>query len=372
VGASSPCGKGFSTTRFGSGGGGRGGGGGGGGTDNKILSRLSEMPAAIGERKVEVIRLVQDYRSYVKLNGTYARPIPQMADAANRLHTTFRITRTSTGRLSSSSPNLMAQPVRSEEGKRVRDGYMAEDGCLLVSADYSQIELRVLAHASQDSRMLSIFREGLDLHKKTAADAFGVPMSELKGWQRRCAKTLNFGLAYGMQSEGLRSALATMGINWTARQCDDFRKEYFRLFPGVRTFMDATHDHAKRYGWVEDIFGRRRWIPGAKSGNKWLREEALREAGNHPIQSGAQGIIKRAMGELVPVYREWQRQGVVFQPLIQIHDSLEFECSTEYLETLVPLLLHIMETAVKLSIPVKVDAKVGRRWGSMQAYPGTA
>lgn len=344
-----------------------------GSTDDKILSRLVEMRKVIGEEKAQVVISIQDARGYRKLKGTYADPIPLLLDSNSRVHTTFRVTRTTTGRMSATRPNLLAQPVRSEDGRKLRDCYEAEDGCTLLSADYSQIELRVLAHCSGDEKMISIFRRGLDLHAQTASEAFGIPINQLDDHKhRRPAKTLNFGIAYGMGPEGLQGALATMGLDWSLNECDRFILEWFRLFPGVRGYMNGIHSHVLQYGWVADMFGRRRYLPHANAKSKKLRAEALREAGNHPIQAGAQGIIKRAMRELVPVYRDFRRQGVIWNPLLQIHDSLENEVGDADLPLVTTVLLHIMENAVKLKVPVKVDAKTGKTWGSMSKWKEAA
>jgi DNA polymerase I-like protein with 3'-5' exonuclease and polymerase domains len=268
---------------------------------------------------------------------------------------------------SSSNPNLQNQPVRGEEAKKLRDGFIASDGCILVECDYSQIELRVLAHGSQDQRMVQIFRDGVDLHTQTAATAYGIPLDQVDSVQRRASKTVNFGIPYGMSAGGLQAALATMGIQWTENRCEDFIGRYFATFPGVKAFMTATHDHAKRFGYVLDMFGRRRYIPNARSQNKGLREAALREAQNFPIQSGAQGIIKRAMGRrLRDLVMTWRKAGVVVNALVQVHDSLLFEVSKEAVGWMVPLIIDVMASAVELSVPVLVDAKVGRNWGTME------
>lgn len=343
-----------------------------GSTDDKILSRLVELRPTIGDAAADVIISIQDARGYRKIKGTYADPIPDLMDANNRVHTTFRVTRTTTGRLSSTEPNLMAQPVRSEEGRRLRDCYEAEEGCTLISCDYSQIELRVMSHDADDDRMMSIFRRGLDLHAQTASEIFGIPVADLDDTKhRRPAKTVNFGIPYGMAAEGLQGSLATMGINWALPDCDRFIGEWFKLFPGVRRFMSNVHAHALQHNWVADMFGRRRYIPHANAKNKRLQAEALREAGNHPIQSGAQGIIKRAMGALVPVYREFRSQMILWNPLIQIHDDLVNEVADEHVDMIVGVLLHIMESVVTLKVPVKVDAKTGKKWGSLKKWKPT-
>lgn len=619
-----------------------------GSTDNKALSMLLEMRGRIGDKAARAIELIQDYRGYVKLKGTYSDPMPGHMDGDSRIHTTFRITNTTTGRLSSSTPNLMAFPVRSDDGRRLREGFEAADGCVLVSADYcldgdtevitadgymkmrdivgkpaikvlsirgkgilefrdvtaaslignlptvcinlsdgssvictvdhewmdyfyimrktsglnvgsrllhvksdyasnsryptwyvrsnrnyrykhrlvaealygkpvkgmevdhidgdvknwkgenlryfpkhinraqggerywsavkngkrdddtrlgalkyalnnkrrpyngsgnpnfgklkgsmsvcpvcgeefyaspsrkqkycgwechthrnnhsvvsiewagvrpvyqitvegnhnyvlknglvsgnSQIELRVLAHCSEDPVMMEIFQSGIDLHTKTASEVFGVAMDQVDEMQqRRPAKTISFGIVYGMGGEGLQSNLATMGLNWDLVRCEKLIEEWFKLYRGVRRFMDGVHDHAKRYGWVKDMFGRRRYVPNAQSKNNRLRAEALREGGNHPIQAGAQGVIKQAMGDLVTVYGKFRESGVVWNPLLQIHDDIVSEIGERSVGIVLPVLKHIMENAVLLNVPVKVDAKMGKSWGSMEKWKG--
>ncbi len=625
-----------------------------GSTDNEMLSRLLEMRSKIGEGAARTIELIKDYRGYVKLKGTYADPMPGFMREDGRIHANFRTTNTTTGRLSASSPNLMAFPVRSADGRKLRGCFEAANGCVLLSVDYSQIELRILAHCSEDPVMMDIFRSGVDLHAKTASEIFGIPVDQLddlqhrrpskcfhpdtevltpSGWKKMkrvveedaicqawpeqgtgrirldwtrdfslgfkpnwnkclvhlrsggidirvtpdhrmlvgnkdektmsvvtpydmskaqcwwnsgylkgdldadidtlrlavaaqahgwyscgrvvfefteeskiqrmeellesgsfpysrsarpdgttftigvegsdkikkmldadktlpwwwlqlrpelrrivleeaakwnryssqdrevlqalaavtgyktrqvgdnvaivnnsksrggnvsiveieysgdvamlsvpstfvlvrdggvpliCGQTINFGVVYGMGAEGLQGALATMGLQWDLERCDRLIKEWFKLYSGVKRYMDAIHDHAKRYGYVVDMFGRRRWVPNAQSRNKRLQAEALREGGNHPIQAGAQGVIKTAMGKLRPVCQSFKTHGVVWNVLLQIHDDLVSEVSEEWVKTVCGIKVDVMERAVKLRVPVKVDPKVGKNWGEME------
>jgi len=218
--------------------------------------------------------------------------------------------------------------------------------------------------------MLEIFRTGGDIHATTASEIFGVPLDKVDDkTQRRPAKTVNFGIFYGMSPSGLLQNLAQEGIhNWTFNDCADFIEKWFALFPGVQSYAEAQKAHARRYGLVRDIFNRMRLIPDVKSGIRRIVEEGLRKAVNGPIQMGAQGIIKEAMGQLVPVYREFKNQGYIFRPLIQIHDDILWEVEDGLLETVVPLIKGIQEAAVEISVPVVVDMKVGKRWNNMEKW----
>ena len=327
--------------------------------DKKVLSRLVDNHP--------VVQKIRDWRGYHKLKTTYSDQMPKKADGAGRVHTTFRITRTVTGRLSSAKPNLMAVPIRSEDGRRIRGGFVSADDCTLLSGDYSQIELRILAEVSQDKNMLQVFRDGVDLHKKTAADMWGISIDELTSDQRRPAKALNFGIVYGITDAGIHKQLLTEGITtWSLKDCQGFIDMWLRkLYPGVAKYIQDTHTFAKRYGFVRDLWGRIRYVPGVNAADKWIRLEALRQAGNAPIQMGAQGVIKKAMGDLVPVYREVRKQGIM-NPLIQIHDDIVWEIQDNIINETIPLIRVVMENSVKLSIPIKVDFKMGKSWGKMK------
>jgi len=638
-------------------------------TDAKTLSTLLES-GSLTPAQHEIVSGVQDYRTYIKLKGTYADTIPLLADKNSRVHTTFKVTRTATGRLSSASPNLQNQPVRSEEGRKLRDGFVAPDGCKLLSVDLSQIEMRCAAHLSQDPEMVRIFLDDLDLHSQTAARIFGVSLDQVDekkhrypakcfhpdtevltptGWvkmkdlhggpicqatpqhqigvklewtssyqlqfkQNHCShlvhlknegidirvtpdhrmleqtahgifqvktpaefvkcrhfwnsgmlntgswevdetllrlavatqadgsynrkkirfgfsrtrkiermrqllsgldyseaehrngmngtvrafslgrelteaiknildpdktlswrmlnltpylrsvvldeaklwdghtsrwqcsnysssikkncdilqamaaitnrktrlaqpgiwdltirqnsrsrggniklteipysdeiamlsapstfilardggipvivgQTVGFGVLYGMQPEGLQATLATKGVNWTTDDCARMIDEWFKIYSGVRGYMNGVHDHARRFGYVVDMFGRRRYIPHARSQDRRLQAAAMREAGNFPVQSSAQGIIKRAMGSLVPVYREWRRLGVVWDPLVQIHDEILSQVEDAMVYIVARIQIIVMETVIELSVPVKADGKAGVRWGQLE------
>jgi uracil-DNA glycosylase family 4 len=340
-------------------------------TDRKILSRL----AAQGE----AAQMIIDYRAYNKLLGTYSTVIPELATEDTqgewRIHTTFRTTRTVTGRLSSAKPNLMAQPVRSVEGRKIRDCYIASDGCVLLSVDYSQIEMRVVAHSSNDEKMLGIINGGLDIHSQTASAIFNIPVEELDEMKHRYpAKSVGFGILYGMGPDGLQKQLVQGGADesfWTQGRCRGLIDKWFDMYSGIAAYMRKNRYTASHTGTVTDMWGRIRHVPGAMSPNSAIRERALRQAGNDPIQGGAQGIIKRAMAALTPVYKEYLSSGRIFRPLIQIHDDIVFEVGKDILEEVVPIVTAIMEgIAPFMRVGMKVDPKVGERWGSLEKWKG--
>jgi uracil-DNA glycosylase family 4 len=338
------------------------------GTGVDILKRMTHP----------VVDMILDYRSYAKLNNTYAKVIPTMAGEDGRVHTTFRVTRTVTGRLSSSKPNLMAVPVRTEEGRMIRDGYVARAGYSIMSADYCQIEMKVMANDSGDERMLDVFRRKEDIHSKTASWAFGIPEADLDEMKHRYpSKRLGFGVIYGITPMGLHRELTVAGAKgWTVGKCEELMAAWFDMFPKVKEFMRTCVRQARRYGYVRDMWGRTRYIPGIKSPNKWLRLEAERQAGNAPIQMGAQGVIKQAMWELAEGVYEVQGKvklvkgvykalGVL--PLIQIHDDLVWEVPDSVLGLSAAILSDIMEsvTPPDFGLELNVDVKVGKRWGQL-------
>ena len=313
-----------------------------------------------------VVKDIMDWRGYQKLKSTYADAIPKLVKEDGRIHTHLKVTRTATGRLSSASPNLMAQPVRSEEGRRIRDCFVAAPGYVLVSGDYSAIEMKVVASESADGRMLEIFWSGGDIHTQTASDMFGIPTDKVDAKKHRYpAKRVGFGILYMITAEGLQRELAADGVDWTLQECEDKIKAWFRIYSGVADYMKRNGEFAKRYGYVKDMWGRRRYVPGIRSTNKWIRMEAERQAGNAPIQMGAQGIIKEAMGRLVPVYPD-----LGIKPLLQIHDEILWEMPEEMVSVALPIIEEIMCASVPSTFlaPVAVDFEVGKRWGSMKDY----
>jgi len=331
-------------------------------TEEGVLSRLVD--------KHPVVQLIRDHRETAKLKGTYTEAIPRFAREDDRVHGNIRLTRTATGRLSMADPNLQNQPIRSEEGRKIRKGFIASDGCSLVSSDYSQIELRMMAHMSQDRRMIDIFMRGEDIHAKTASDMFGVPMEQLDKMKHRYpAKRTNFGIAYGITDQGLYRDFVTAGAEgWTVNKCQDLINEWLFIYKDYAKYLRSVHTHARRYGFVVDWVGRRRYVPAVRCRSRYLVEEALRMAGNHPIQAGAQEVIKTAMGDLVPWVKKFRGDGNTANPLLQIHDDLLFEIADDFLGTAIPVIQGVMENAVTLSIPTPVDPEVGKNWAEMKKW----
>jgi DNA polymerase I len=341
-------------------------------SNDKVLARLTQLHP--------VVSLIQEWRGYNKLITSYARAIPKLADpVTDRIHAQFQITRTDTGRLACKDPNLMAQPTRTEMGRLIRDCFIPDDGCLFLSADYSGIEMRICAHVSQDERMLRVFRLGQDLHSQTASMMFGIPVEAVDEMEHRYpAKRIGFGVLYGLSARGLQREMAVAGLDervWTEAKCADAITAWFGVYAGVKRFMGEVILFARRYGYVRDMWGRIRLTPGVHSPTPHVRGEAERQAGNMPIQSGAQGVIKCAMAQLTPIYRAYNAAGGVFRPLIQIHDSLEMEVGVDDLRDVAGIMKTVMEgvrtpDGGSFSIPILVDQKAGSRWGSMKKMKG--
>lgn len=241
---------------------------------------------------------------------------------------------------------------------------------VLVAIDYSQIEMRMAAHASQDAYMLQLFREGADIHTMTASKMFRKSPEDIDPKKERYpAKRTGFGVLYGITGAGLLDVFYHDGVtSFSEKDCDNFIEDWFTTFPGVREWTKSIRGFAIRNGYVVDMFGRRRWVPEVNSALPFVKEAGIRQSVNAPIQSGAQGIIKEAMGQLMPRVREWQRAGFILLPLLQIHDELLFEMDEEIVEAVVPQFSEIMVHAVELSVPVKVDAEVGLNWLDMVGF----
>ncbi|HHH35671.1 MAG TPA: DNA polymerase I [Gammaproteobacteria bacterium] len=300
-------------------------------------------------------RLILDYRALSKLKSTYTDRLPeQVHPATGRVHTSYHQAVAATGRLSSSNPNLQNIPVRSEEGRRIRQAFIAPPGRRLLAADYSQIELRILAHLSGDRRLLQAFREGIDIHRATAAEIFGVAPEAVTGEQRRHAKAINFGLVYGMSAFGLGRQL---GIERGAAQ--EYMDLYFARYPGVKRFMDEIRDQAHAQGYVETLFGRRLYLPEINSRNHQRRQYAERAAINAPMQGTAADIIKRAMLGC----RDWLAQSDTGAAMImQVHDELVFEVPETAVEAVTQGVRRAMEGAAELAVPLVVDIGCGANW----------
>jgi len=323
----------------------------------KTKTGYSTDAAALEELAMEdpVPALILRHRTLAKLKSTYVDTLADLADRQGRLHTNFVQTGTATGRLSSREPNLQNIPIRAEEGRRIREAFIAKPGCLLISADYSQIELVVLAHLSGDENLLSAFRDGKDVHARTAALIFGIDESEVKSEQRRIAKTINFGVVYGMSSFRLANEL---GIS--RGDAANFISAYFNTYAGIRRFIEDLIKKTEQSGYVTTILGRRRYINTINSRNKTEKAAAERVAVNTPIQGSAADIVKTAMLNLD------KRLAAEHSParlLLQVHDELILECPEDAAAQASLLVKNEMEQAVSLRIPLRVSVETGKRWG---------
>lgn len=299
--------------------------------------------------------LILEYRSLKKLQTTYVDKLPQqICQSTGRVHTCYHQAVASTGRLSSADPNLQNIPIRSAQGRRIRQAFIADKNCLLLAADYSQIELRIMAHLSQDRRLIQAFKNGEDVHSATASEVFGVARSDVSKAQRRTAKAINFGLIYGMSAFGLGRQL---GIS--RRQARSYVDLYFERYPGVKKYMDETRELARMQGFVETIFGRRLYLPEINSRHAQRRQYAERTAINAPMQGSAADIIKRAMISI----DGWLRQSKAAATMImQVHDELVFEVKKTAIEEIRKNIISYMVAAASLSVPLEVDANSGANW----------
>ena len=308
------------------------------------------------EDKHPIIDEILEFRAVKKLLSTYIEPFPSFVSPLDgRVHTTFNQALTATGRLSSSNPNLQNIPIRTERGKEIRKAFVAgEPDGVIVSADYSQIELRIMAHISQDQHLIQAFREGRDIHSATAEKIFGISHDEVTPDQRRIAKTANFGIMYGISSFGLAQRL---GISRTeAKKLID---DYFAAFPAIRSFIDDTIASARENGYVETLFGRRRYLPDISSRNATVRALAERTAVNAPIQGTAADIIKMAM---INVDRKMREAGLKSRMVLQIHDELLFDTVHDEIDTLMSIVKEQMEHVTELSVPLTVECNYGKNW----------
>ncbi len=307
-----------------------------------------------------VVDMILEYRELSKLKSTYVDALPtQIHPEDGRVHTSFSQTATVTGRLSSSDPNLQNIPTRTDLGRRVRRGFVADPGNVLVSLDYSQIELRIVAHMARDEAMLNAFRLGQDIHAATAAAIYGVPLSEVTKEMRRHSKAINFGLIYGMSAFGL-----TRSTELTLAELQDFVEAYFKQFPGVKKYLDGIRKEAARTGYVETMLGRRRYFPNLKSGlNQVMRNREEREAINAPIQGSAADIMKIAMIRIPPAMAQ---AGLHGKMLLQVHDELVIECPRTELSSVERVVRDIMEHAYLMEIPLTTEARWGINWDELQ------
>jgi DNA polymerase-1 len=316
-------------------------------TDEEVLEQLAlDYPLP---------RLILDYRSVAKLKNTYTDKLPKMVNAATgRVHTSFSQAVAVTGRLASSEPNLQNIPVRTAEGRRIRSAFIAPAGWRIASADYSQIELRIMAHLSNDARLLEAFARGEDVHRATAAEIFGVTPLEVGPDQRRAAKVINFGLIYGMSAFGLAREL---GLERAAAA--SYMERYFARYPGVARYMEETRQQAKEKGYVETVFGRRLWLPEIRSPNVGRRQGAERAAINAPMQGTAADLIKLAM---IAVQRWLDEAKMESRLILQVHDELVLEVPDAEIAAVRHELPKLMGGVAKLAVPLLVEVGVGANW----------
>lgn len=315
-------------------------------TNAKVLSDLA--------RDHEIVRLILDWREKSKIKSTYLDTLGPLRRGDGRVHTTYNQTITATGRLSSSDPNLQNIPTRSELGRTVKTAFSAGEGSVFLAVDYSQIELRLLAHLSGDEHLVRAFNEGEDFHAETAARVFGVPVSEVTPDLRSRAKAVNFGIVYGQQAYGLSQSL-----HISMAEARDMIDRYYEAYPGVRTFLDNVVARAKQTGYAETMYGRRRHIPELKAKNPQLRGFGERTAMNHPMQGTAADIIKIAMAR---VSRRLEEEGFAAHMILQVHDELDFECPVDEVERLTTMVRDVMEHVVDLHVPLIAEASTGITW----------
>jgi len=323
-------------------------------------SKYSTEASVLEELKdYEIIGLIQEYRQLAKLRSTYIDALPALINArTGRVHTSFNQTRTSTGRLSSSEPNLQNIPIRGEMGKQIRRAFIAPKGSRLFAGDYSQIDLRALAHLSQDPGLVRAFQQDEDIHAATAAQLFNVDRSQVTADMRRLAKTVNFGVIYGMSEYGLEQA-----TELSREEAAQFIAAYFAKYPKVKEYLEATKRQARENGCVQTILGRRRFIPEIDSPNRQVREAAERMAINMPVQGTSADIIKIAM---INLDREMDKKQLKSKMLLQVHDELVLEVPDEEMKTINELVPQVMSSAIQLNVPLKVDTKQGQNWGEME------
>ena len=300
-------------------------------------------------------RLILRYRTISKLKSTYLDALVKMVDpSTGRIHTSYNQTVAATGRLSSSDPNLQNIPIRGEEGREIRKGFVAENGHYLVSADYSQVELRVFAHYSKDQAFMDAFKRDEDIHARTASEILTTENGTVTSEMRRIAKAINFGIIYGMGPLKLSEEL---GIELKAAR--DYISAYYERYQGVVRYKEKMIDSARKKGYVTTLFNRRRYLPDIEHGNNRIRSEAERMAINTPIQGTAADLIKKAM---INIHRRLSQNGLRTRMLLQVHDELVFEVPEEELDAVIPMVREEMEGIYPLRVPLKVDINKGRNW----------
>jgi len=330
-------------------------------TNDKELSKISHP----------VIKHILEYRKIAKIRDSYAEKLPRYTatDSSGNsiIHCNIRLTGTDTGRLKVTDPPLQTLPVRTELGKQVRNAFIARPNCQLVFVDLSQIEMRVLAHVSNCHNLIELFNTGGDIHTDTACSVFGVSREDAKlDKYRKPIKNVNFGVVYGISAQGLYNLMVENEVEgWTLQDCEKLIHDYFTLYPEIKDYTHETVAYAIRNGCVRDMFGRRRIIPELKSPFEFVRAEGHRQAGNGPIQMGAQGILKLATNRM---YQE--RYQIPFKFLMQVHDELVLECPVDDVVYVARFVKERMETTTQLSVPVLAECKAGYSWGSATDIEG--
>lgn len=317
-------------------------------TNEETLQKLA------GEQPI--VDKILDYRELTKLKSTYVDALPSLINPQTGLvHTTFNQTIAATGRLSSTNPNLQNIPIKTDRGKEIRKAFIARgDGRVILSADYSQIELRIIASLSEDEKMMDAFHKGLDIHAATAANVYNVPLEEVDGTMRRNAKMVNFGIIYGISAFGLAQRL---GIGRT--EAAGLIEQYFEKYPGIKRYMDSSIEFARKHGYVQTIYGRKRYLRDINSGNFTVRGFAERNAINAPIQGSAADMIKLAM---IQVHQKMMKEGLKSQMILQVHDELLFDAFSDELDTLQYIVENEMKNALKLNVPIEIGMGIGKNW----------
>ncbi len=306
--------------------------------------------------KSDIVRDILDYRQLQKLKSTYVDALPNMVNQkTGRVHTSYNQAVAATGRLSSTNPNLQNIPIRTERGREVRKAFIPRDsGHTIISADYSQIELRIIAEISKDANMMDAFVKGIDIHTATAANVYGVAVADVDSTQRRNAKAVNFGIIYGQSAFGLSQNL---GI--PRKEAAEIIENYFAQFPGIKQYMSDTMNFARENGYVTTLMGRRRYLRDINSANQTVRGFAERNAINAPIQGSAADMIKIAM---INIHRELKEQKLDTRMTMQVHDELVFDVPNHEIEIVKPIIMHNMRTAIKTTVPIVVEIGMGANW----------
>lgn len=334
------------------------------GTDEKTLENL-KLKYKDDEKVGQFVTLELEFRELDKLKGTYVDPLPRMVDHGGRLHTRFLLHITTSGRIASRDVNCQNIPSRTERGVLIRKGFVAKPGFKLVSVDLDQIELRVGAHLSEDENMIDIFRTGKDIHRATASLVYKKPLDQVTTQERYASKITNFGIFYGMSPRRLQNELALNSLFYTLDECTGFINDWFKAYPGIRKYMDRCHNQARTQGYVECLFGRRRYLPGVHSAVDRLREESLRFAVNHPDQGTAAGILKLWMRRVWEILSAIQFYGEV-EPLLTVHDELILEVQDGLEDLVIGMVANEAANVMELLVPIAAKGKAALTWGELK------